>query len=86
MDGAERGEGVGGGEAADGLEVLNGDALVVLGAAGEDAGIVRGVVGGREGRVEPLGGLSGDGVYVGVEEDGGEGGVGAGPGDEKEGF
>lgn len=64
MDGAERGEGVGL-EVADGLEVLDGDAFVVLGAAGEDVAVGGAV--GREGRVEPFGGLGGDGVEVGVE-------------------
>lgn len=83
MDGARGGE-VTALEVADGFEVLHGDALVVLGAAGEDSA-VGGAVGG-EGRVEPLGGLGGDGVEVGVEEDGREGRVGAGPCEEEEGF
>jgi len=72
VDGAQRGEGAGL-EVADGLEVLDGDAFVVLSAASEHFA-VGGAVGG-EGRVEPLGGLGGDGVEVGVEEDRGEGGV-----------
>lgn len=59
MDCAYRGE-IGGFEVADGLKVLDGDALVVLGAAGEDEAL-RGAVGG-EGRVGPLVGLGGDGV------------------------
>lgn len=59
VDCADRGE-IGGLEVADGLEVLDGDALVVLGAAGEDEAL-RGAVGG-EGRVGPLVGLGGDGV------------------------
>lgn len=71
-------------EVPDGLEVLDGDALVVLGPAGEDLAI-RGSDGG-EGRVNPFGGLGGDGVEVGVEEDGREGGVGAGPGEEEDGL
>lgn len=83
-------DGAGGDEAAapeiaDGLEVLHGDALVVLGAAGEDGAVV-GVAEGGEGRVEPLGGFGGDGVEVGVEEDGREGRVGPRPCEEKEGF
>lgn len=68
-----------------GFQVLEADALVVLGAAGEDFSVGGGVVGG-EGRVGPLGGFGGDGVEVGVEEDGREGGVGAWPGEEEEGF
>lgn len=63
-------------EVTDGFEVLNGDRFVILGAAGEDvAGW--GVEVGGEGGVGPLGGLSGDGVEVGVEEEGGERWVGA---------
>lgn len=71
-------------EVADGLEVLHSDALVVLGAAGED-GAVGGESGG-EGRVEPFGGFGGDGVEVRVEEDGREGRVGAGPCEKEEGL
>ena len=71
-----------GGEVPDGLEVLRGDALVVLGATGEDLAV--GGSDGGEGGVGPLGGLGGDGVEVGVEEDGGEGGVGPAPGEEEE--
>lgn len=81
-------EGAGGGEpgvaeAPDGLEVLDGEALVVLRAAGVDAAR-GGVAVGGEGRVEPLLGLRRDGVEVGVEEEGGEGGVGARPREEEE--
>lgn len=68
----------------DGLEVLDGDALVILGPAGEDLAV--GGSDGGEGGVDPLGGLGGDGVEVGVEEDGRERGVGAGPGQEEEGL
>lgn len=71
-------------QVADGFEVLHSDALVILRAAGEDGAGV-GVARGGEGRVEPFGGLGGDGVEVGVEEDGGEGRVGAGPCEEEEG-
>ncbi|GMN51751.1 hypothetical protein TIFTF001_020894 [Ficus carica] len=71
-------------EVADGLEILHGDGLVVLSAAGEDLAV--GGFGGGEGGVGPLGGLGGDGVEVGVEEEGGEGGVGPGPGEEEEGL
>lgn len=85
MDGAERGEGGGGGaEVAEGLEVLNSDALVVLGPTGEDPAV--GVEVGGEGWVGPLGGLGGDAVEVGVEEEGGEGGVAAGPREEEDGL
>lgn len=59
-------------EYANGLEVLEGDGLVVLGAAGEDAS---GREGGGEGGVGPLVGLGGDGVEMGVEEEGREGRV-----------
>lgn len=83
MDGADGGE-VLRLQVPDGLEVLNGDALVVLGPAGEDLAV--GGSDGGEGGVEPLGGLGGDGVEVGVEEDGREGGVGAGPGEEEDGL
>lgn len=83
MDGPFRGE-ITALEVANCFEVLHGDALVVLGAAGEDSA-VGGAVGG-EGRVEPFGGLGGNGVEVGVEEDGREGRVGAGPCEEEEGF
>lgn len=55
-------------QVADGFEVLDGDALVVLGPAGEYLAGFRGVEGG-EGRVRPFVGLGGDGVKVGVEED-----------------
>lgn len=50
MDGPGRHE-AGGLEVAEGLEVLDGDGLVVLGAAGEDA--AAGVTYGSEGRVDP---------------------------------
>lgn len=83
MDGAERGEGLRF-EVADCFEVLDCDAFIVLSAARED-GAIGGAVGG-EGRVGPLVGFGGDGVEVGVEEDGREGGVGAGPREEEEGF
>ena len=68
-------------EVPDGLDVLHGDALVVLGPAGEDSA-VRGFDGG-EGRVDPLGGLGGDGVEVGVEEYGRERRIGAPPCEEE---
>lgn len=71
-------------EAADGFQVLEADGLHVLGAAGEDA--AGGVGGGGEGGVGPLVGLGGDDVGVGVEEDGGEGGVAARPLEEEEGL
>lgn len=74
----------GGFEVSEGFEVLDGEALVVLGAAGEDT--AGGVSDGCERGVEPLGGLSGDAVDMGVEEDGGKGGVGAEPGEENEGL
>lgn len=64
----------------DSLEVLDPDALVILGPAGEYPAV--GSTDGGEGRVGPLVGLNGDGVQVGVEEDGGE--VGPGPGPRKE--
>ena len=60
-------------EVANGFEVLKANALVVLGSAGEDFSI-EGFDGG-EGRVGPFGRLGGDGVDVGVEEEGGEGRV-----------
>lgn len=72
MDRAEGREGAGL-EVADGLKVLDSDAFVVLGAAGENFAVGSAVAG--EGWMEPLGGLGGDGVEVRVEEDGGEGGV-----------
>lgn len=83
VDGSERGEG-GGAEVADGFEVLDGDAFVVLGATGEDPTV--GMAEGGEGGVGPLGELGGDGVEMGIKEDGGEGRVGTGPGDEEEGL
>lgn len=84
VDGAGGSE-AGGLEAADGLEVLDGEALVVLRAAGVDTA-VGGVMVGGEGRVDPVLGFRWDGVDVGVEEDGREGGVGARPGEEEEGL
>lgn len=83
MDGAGRIE-VGSFEVPDGFEVLDSDALVVLGSAGED--LASGCAVGRERRVGPFGGLGGDGVKVGVEEEGRESRVGSGPGEEEEGF
>ncbi|KAB2610077.1 aminoacylase-1-like [Pyrus ussuriensis x Pyrus communis] len=65
-------------------KVLDGDALVVLGTASEDEAL-RGVVGG-EGRVGPFVVLGGDGVKVGVQEEGEERGVGPMPGEEEEGL
>lgn len=85
MDGAGRLEVLHQFQVADGFEVLDGDGLVVLGAASEDVAGVGGVEGG-EGRVEPLVGFGGDGVEVGVEEDGREGRVGARPGEEQDGL
>lgn len=72
-----------GAEAPDRLEVLDGEALVVLRAARVDAARGRVAVRG-EGRVRPVLGLRGHGVDVGVEEHGGEGGVGAPPGEEEQ--
>lgn len=83
VDGADW-DNVGGFQVSDGLEVLDGDALVVLGPTGEYAAVC-GAVGG-EGGVGPLVWLGGDGVEVGVEEEGGEGGAGARPGEEEEGL
>lgn len=54
-------------EIADCFEVLHSDALIVLGAAGEDFAV--GGAGGGEGWVDPFGGLGGDGVEMGIEED-----------------
>ncbi|KAB2612926.1 hypothetical protein D8674_035242 [Pyrus ussuriensis x Pyrus communis] len=62
----DRGE-IGGLEVADGLKVLDGYALVILGATGEDEALL-GAVGG-EGRVGPLVRLGVDGGEVGVEEE-----------------
>ncbi|KAM1075586.1 hypothetical protein ACFX19_023621 [Malus domestica] len=62
-------------------EVLDGDALIVLCAASEDKGL-QGAVGG-EGNVDPLVGLGGEEVNVGVEEEGGEREVGPRPGEEE---
>lgn len=59
------------------FEVLHSYAFIVLGAAGEDFSIGRAVC--RKGRVEPLGWLDRDRVEVGIEEDGGQRGVGAWP-------
>ena len=72
MDGADWGE-VFGFEVANGFKVLEADALVVLGSAGEDFSV--GGFDGGEGRVGPFGRLGGDGVDVGIEEEGREGRV-----------
>ncbi|URD92395.1 hypothetical protein MUK42_00648, partial [Musa troglodytarum] len=74
----------GGLEAADGLEVLDPDALHVLRAAGVDVAL--GPEDGGEGRVDPLVGLGGDDVSVRVEEEGGEGGAASGPLEDEEGL
>lgn len=82
VDGAVGGKG-GGTESTEGLEVLEADALHVLGAAGvEVAG--GGVEGSGEGGMGPLEGLGRNDIGVGVEEDGGEGGDAAGPLEEEE--
>lgn len=83
MDGADRRE-VLFFKVPDSLEVLDADAFIVLGAAGEYLAI--GGSDGGEWRVGPLGGLGGDGVEVGVKEEGREGGIGAGPGQEEDGL
>ena len=67
MDGADWGE-VFGFEVANGFDVLEVDALVVLGSGGEDFSV--GGFDGGEGRVGPFERLGGDGVNVGVEEEG----------------
>ena len=67
MDGADWGE-VFGFEVANGFEVLEANALVVLGSAGEDFSV--GGFDGGEGRVGPFGRLGEDGVNVGIEEEG----------------
>ena len=71
-------------EVTNGLEVLDSDALVVLGPTGVDV-TVRGSDG-RERRVGPFGRLGGDGVEVGVEEERRERRVGAKPCEEEDGF
>lgn len=63
----------------DGLEVLDANTLVVLGPTSEDLAV--GGYDGGEGWVGPVVGLGGDGVEVGVEEERGEVGPGAGPGE-----
>lgn len=68
----------------DGVKVLDGDTFVVLRPAGEYLSV--GGSDGGEGWVVPLGGLCGDGVEMGVEEEGREGRVGAGPGQEEDGL
>lgn len=78
MDISKRGEA--GGSTLDGLDslqVLDADALVILGSASEDFS-VEGAVG-REGWVGPLAGLGGDGIEMGIEENRGERRVGAEP-------
>ena len=72
MDSADWGE-VYGFEVANGFKVLEADALVVLGSAGEDISV--GGFDDGEGRVGPFGRLGGDGVNVGVGEEGREGRV-----------
>lgn len=71
-------------EVTNGLEVLDSDALVVLGPAGVDA-TVRRSDGGERG-LGPFGRLGGDGVQVGVEEERRERRVGAKPCEEEDGF
>lgn len=84
IDGPKRpAEGRRGLELADGLQVLYPHALHVLGAAGVDVP-GGGVEVGVKGRVGPLVVLGGDDVGVGVEEDGGKGGVLAGPFEEEQ--
>lgn len=63
---------------------MHSDAFIVLGSTGVDFAV--GGPDGGEGRVEPLGGLSGDGIEVGVEEKGRERRVGARPCEEKKGL
>lgn len=84
MDGPNGLEVVNFSKVPDSLEVLDPDALVILGPAGEYPAV--GSTDGGEGRVGPLVGLNGDGVQVGVEEGGREVGPGPGPGEEKDGL
>lgn len=84
MDGPDRLEVAEFSKVPDGLEVLDADALVILGPTGEDVAV--GGADGGKGGVGPLVGFGGDGVEVGVEEDGREIGPGAGPGEEEDGL
>lgn len=66
------------------LYVLHRDAFIILGSTGVDFAV--GGADGGEGRVDPFGGLGGDGIEVGIEEKRRKRRVRARPCEEKQGL